>query len=176
MQLPSVPQRTTPGFAFSMVDRALLECLATRQFGRAEIAEVLAFFGADPPECVYCGSHDVRRWDHLVPVKEGGETVLGNMVPACARCDDSKGSLHFAAWMKADVPGSPKSRGVADLERRIARIEAYVRHFGYVPRALPERLDEAERARLEAIRGRLREVRGEIERLIDDYRRREGPR
>lgn len=172
MKLPKVPQRTKPGFAFSIVERALQACLATRQFGQEEIAKVLEFFGTDPPECVYCGSHEVRRWDHLVPVKEGGETVLGNMVPACARCDDSKRNQPFEEWVMSNCKWSPKSRGVGDLDQRIERIKAYVQHFSYTPRKLEERLDEHERERLTTIRSGLQELREDVEALIEDYRTR----
>ena len=72
----------------------------------------MAFFGKNPPECVFCGNREVKRWDHLVPVMKGGETVLGNMVPACARCDDSKQAFPFEEWMVSDAKWSPKSRGV----------------------------------------------------------------
>lgn len=60
MKLPKIPKRTTPGFAFPMVDRALSECLSHRQFGSKEIKQALEFFGQNPPECVFCGSKDVK--------------------------------------------------------------------------------------------------------------------
>ena len=44
--------------------------------------------------CVYYGDQNVQRWDQLVPVNKAGETVLGNMLPACARCNDSHLDLH----------------------------------------------------------------------------------
>ena len=174
MKLPRVPQRTTPGFAFSMVERALRECLAARQFGRDETRKVLDFFGKDPPECVFCGSLDVKRWDHLVAIKEGGETVLGNMVPACARCDDSKRNLPFEEWMRSSVGGSPTSRGILDVDQRIEHIKAYMQRFGYVPQTLEQRLDEREQEQLRDIRSRLQEVRQDTEKLIKDYRERTG--
>jgi len=174
MKLPKVPQRTTPGFAFSEVERALQGCLAARQFGQGEIAKVLAFFGADPLECVYCGSHEVGRWDHLVPVNKGGETVLGNMVPACARCDNSKRALPFEEWMTSDTAGSPKSRGVKNIDQRIDCIKAYIQHFGYTPRSLEKRLNEPELEKLATVRSRLWELRKDIEALIEGYRARTG--
>jgi hypothetical protein len=51
MDYPPAPQRTTPGFSFSIVQRCLRDCIAERQFGKAEMEEVVAFFGA--AECVY---------------------------------------------------------------------------------------------------------------------------
>ena len=174
MKLPRVPSRTTPGFAFSMVKRALQDCLARRRFGQKEMADVMSFFGTDEPECMFCGSRDVKRWDHLVPINNDGETVLGNMVPACARCDDSKQHLPFEEWMTSDAKHSPKSRGVKDVDQRIARIKAYVQRFGYRVQPLHERLSEQERQRLSEIDSKLQKIREEVDALIADYRGRTG--
>lgn len=174
MKLSRAPQRTTPGFAFSMLGRALKDCLATRQFGRAEMREVLAFFGADPPTCVYCGSPDTKRWDHLIPVNQDGETVLGNMVPACARCDDSKRDVPFAKWMRSDAKNSPRSREIANVDQRIQRIQAYIQHFGYQVRPLNERLNAQELAHLVDIQQRMQTLRQDMDALIQEYRARTG--
>ena len=176
MKLPRAPQRTTPGFAFPTVTRSLRACLGTRQFGQKEMAEVLDFFGTPEPQCVFCGSSEVKRWDHLVPVNRGGETVLGNMVPACARCDDSKGDKPFEEWMISDAKQSPRSRGVGDIEDRIDLIRVYVHHYGYRVRTLDERLNEEERERLVGIQSDLQALRDEVDSLIEDYRARTGSR
>jgi len=173
-KLPLVPQRITPGFVFSNVERALCDCLSRRQFGKKEIAEVLAFFNTDPVECVFCGNLDVKRWDHLVPIKKGGETVIGNIVPACAACDDSKRDKLFEEWIFSDVLGSPKSRGIKDINKRIKKIKAYVHHFGYTPSSLEERLNSQEKVKLGEIRSSLKEVRDNMEELIRSYRARTG--
>jgi len=173
-KLPAAPQRITTGFAFSYVERALKEGLSDRRFGKAEMDAVLAFFGCDPPECVYCGSPDVKRWDHLVPVTKGGETVLGNMVPSCARCDDSKQHLRLDEWVCGNARFSPKSLQVRELGARVERIQAYVQHFGYTPREFEARLADDELVRLQNIRDSLASLRADIERLIADYRVRTG--
>ena len=170
MKLPKVPQRTTPGFAFSMVDRALLDCLGERQFRQDEMKAVVLFLGADPPECVFCGSADIARWDHLVAIKQGGETVIGNMVPACSRCDDSKRDVPYEDWMLSDAKHSPKTRGLKDVKLRIARIRRYVSHFDYSPKPLAKRLSKREAQRLAKIRRLLGAVRRDVDDLIDDYR------
>lgn len=172
MELPKTPQRTTPGFVFPTVERALKECFVARQFGQKEIVEILDFFKPTPHECVFCGNLDVERWDHLVPISKGGDTVLGNMVLACSQCDDSKQGKSFEEWMNGSAPLSPKSRGIEDIDKRIERIHTYVRHFGYSPRSLEDRLDERELERLRIIRSKLCEVRDDIETLINDYRAR----
>lgn len=172
MALPEIPQRTTTGFAFSIVDRAIKEGLARRQFGKAEAEEVLDFFGNNPPQCVYCGSIDVKRWDHLLPISEGGETVVGNMVPACSKCDDSKGKRYYKEWIDSNAQCSPKSRKVKDINGRINLIETYMKRFNYVPRDIDERLTQSEKKRLRGIRRKLQEVRTDIETFINDYRSR----
>jgi len=140
VKLPQVPQRTTPGFSFSIVKRALLECIAVRQFGKKEIKQVTAFFGGAPPVCVFCGASPIERWDHLIPVSRGGDTVLGNVVPACGRCDDSKRDLPFEVWALSSAPNSPGTPGVPDLDQRLARIREYVAKYAYQPRSPDQRL------------------------------------
>ena len=173
-KLPLVPGRTTPGFGFSLLERAILDCMGERQFGKPEIEKVVAFFRADPPECAFCGSLDIARWDHLVPVNSGGGTVIGNMVLACARCDDSKQHLPYEQWMLSSAQWSPLSRGVVDVEQRLERIREYVRHYNYQPPPLSERLTSEEQERLELIRAKLTEARIDLEALIKDYRTRTG--
>lgn len=176
MTLPLVPQRTTPGFVFSNIERAISDCLGHRQFGASEKAAVIAFFGDEIAACVFCGDTNVGRWDHLVSINQGGETILGNMVLACAACDDSKQHRPFDVWMRSSAPGSPTSRHVVDVEARIVRIKEYVAHYKYVVEPLDERLDDAERAALVNIRQKLQEARREADALIERYRSRTGRR
>ena len=53
--------------------------------------EWLATLDAFGHLCVYCGSaeEELTR-DHFVPITAGGLTTLGNIVPACARCNSIK--------------------------------------------------------------------------------------
>lgn len=53
--------------------------------------------------CTYCGRLLNRSgrgskltWDHVLPWIFGGKTV----VPACERCNKSKGALHLKTWLK----------------------------------------------------------------------------
>ena len=166
MPLPRAPQRITVGFAFSFVDRAIQEGLANRRFGQPEIAAVIEYFGTDPPQCAYCGDEDVRRWDHLVAVKWCGDTVLGNMVPACSRCDDSKRDMPYEEWMLSGARHSPKSRGVPDVEQRVARLRAYAEKYQYSPRSREERLVAADVEELMRLRHKLGGMRKEIEQFL----------
>jgi hypothetical protein len=169
-KLPRAPDRTTPGFSFSIVRSALTQCLGGRRFGAQEREEAAASFGTIEPECAFCGSTDVRRWDHLVAVEDGGETLPRNMVPACARCDDSKRGQRHEEWMRGDAPQSPKNRGVPDIESGIERIQAYQAKHDYVVRPLEERLTREELERLDSIRSRLEVLRSDVDDLIVDFR------
>jgi len=39
--------------------------------------------------------------DHVHPRSLGGEDVNTNVVPACTRCNQDKGSNHWRSWMRA---------------------------------------------------------------------------
>jgi len=80
--LPPIPQRTTPGFSFSVVERSLRECIAERKSGKPEMEPVALRFD---DSCAYCGTETIQRWDHVFPVSRGGDTVLGNVVCSCMR-------------------------------------------------------------------------------------------
>ena len=171
-KLPRSPSRTTTGFAFSIIDRAIRENFADRNFGKPQMKEVLKFFGSETPECSFCGSQDVKRWDHLVPVRKGGDTVLGNMVLSCARCDDSKQDLDYEVWMRGSSQYSPTSQGVPDLEDRILKIKSYVNRYEYKPIPLESRLDNLENEELDDLLDKLRSIRANLEMLVRNHRSR----
>jgi hypothetical protein len=169
MPLPKVPERTRPSFVFSLLERSLQDCLGKRKFGKHEIGLYLNFFEQAVPECAYCGSIAVQRWDHIVPLLKGGETVLGNMVLACAQCDDTKRDLSLEEWMGHTAPWSLRGRGIQNIEQRLARIQDYIVHFGYLSRPLKERLTASEQERLMTIRATAQSLRLDIEALINEH-------
>lgn len=48
--------------------------------------------------CVYCWKPATTH-DHVVPVSQGGSNHWSNMVPACSRCNDSKGAKPVMFWL-----------------------------------------------------------------------------
>lgn len=87
----------------------------------------------DDVRCVYCGDKKTE-WDHLHPLivdKEhtGYITEIANLVPACSKCNQSKGNSDWKKWMLSDADLSPKTRGIKDLDKRIKIIENYDKHF-----------------------------------------------
>jgi hypothetical protein len=161
------PTQITPAFAFSYVERALREGLSQARLGADELAEIRKFFPLW--ECVYCGSSKIRGLDHLVSVRSDGETVLGNMVPACGSCDDSKGSRDFESWMFGKAKCSPASRGIEHLEVRAQRLRDYKKFYGYAPRSLEMRLTEAEVAELREIRLHAAELKKRIANFLSSF-------
>lgn len=61
--------------------------------------ETVIFFGG---ECAYCGrtmkKGERLTRDHLIPVADGGSTCQSNVVPACSRCNSSKGKTEWREW------------------------------------------------------------------------------
>lgn len=48
--------------------------------------------------CVYCGK-PADSWDHVVPISKGGETIVGNIVPACTSCNSAKRDRDLDAFL-----------------------------------------------------------------------------
>lgn len=51
--------------------------------------------------CAYCGVGGDMQVEHVVPISKGGEHHLGNIVPACQRCNFSKGKSDAETWYRA---------------------------------------------------------------------------
>jgi hypothetical protein len=73
--------------------------------------------------CASCGDPHTE-WEHLNPlVREkrptGYISEIHNLVPACGKCNQSKGNRPWHEWMLSTAALSPSSRGIADVEVRI---------------------------------------------------------
>jgi hypothetical protein len=96
-----------------------------------EIVEALTILGMNPADvrCVYCGDA-ATEWDHLRPLvvdqrPTGFISEIGNLVPACGKCNQSKGNKPWRAWMRSSAPRSPCARGIKDIDERVQRLEQY---------------------------------------------------
>jgi endonuclease I len=79
--------------------------------------------------CSYCGDK-YTEWDHLRPIvlnkkPTGFISEIHNLVPACGKCNQSKGNKPWEAWVLSSAKLSPKSRGIHDLADRIERLKNY---------------------------------------------------
>ena len=54
--------------------------------------------------CVYCGNnYEINQLtlDHVKPRTNGGEDLTSNLVPACKKCNQGKGSSYWLGWMRS---------------------------------------------------------------------------
>jgi hypothetical protein len=139
-----LPTKMSAGLALSLLDRAVKESFAERCTAE-DLERVRQYFlGIGPLRCLYCGAENSTRWDHLHSVSRGGDTVPGNLVPACQRCDDSKQNRDVAEWIR----GKSKHRPPLDALPRIEReIKAYQAHFTHEPKEFELKLSEVQRAK-----------------------------
>lgn len=56
--------------------------------------------------CAYCNGI-ATHLDHVIPLSKGGADAEQNMVPACARCNLSKGAKTLAEWAATFGPEEP---------------------------------------------------------------------
>ncbi len=96
-----------------------------------QVKQALNILGMDHDgfQCAYCGD-TASEWGHLHPLiktkKPTGYILeIGNLVPACGKCNLSKGNKSWASWIKSRAKLSPKSKGIPDLEQRIERLNNY---------------------------------------------------
>lgn len=52
-------------------------------------------------KCAYCGTGGDLQVEHVIPISKGGEHHLGNIVPACQRCNFSKGRANAEQWYRS---------------------------------------------------------------------------
>ena len=97
----------------------------------AEVDEALAVLGMSAEACVcaYCGDSKTE-WDHFRPTVQnqkptGCITEIANLVPACGKCNQSKGNKHWREWIVGPARRSPAQRSMPDLKERIARVERF---------------------------------------------------
>lgn len=50
--------------------------------------------------CTYCGSTLNIQADHVIPIARGGRHSIGNLVPACQKCNSSKRQRFITEWKR----------------------------------------------------------------------------
>jgi hypothetical protein len=147
--LLKLPIKMSAGLGLSLLDRAVKESFADR-CAKGDLERVRSYFlGLGAFRCLYCGSDKPSRWDHLHAVSRGGDTVPGNLVPACQRCDDSKQDKDVEEWAQ----GKSKHRPNLDALPRIQEeIRAYQAHFAHGPREFEAKLSDVQLAKYRRFR------------------------
>lgn len=51
--------------------------------------------------CAYCNASGDMQVEHVIPISKGGEHHLGNIVPACQRCNFTKGRSDAEQWYRS---------------------------------------------------------------------------
>ncbi|PTV97640.1 HNH endonuclease [Rhodobacter aestuarii] len=107
------------GNAQNLFVRNILSRLGQETFNAAQWHDVITEFGDC---CAYCGSTENLVIDHAIAINKLtlGEHRLGNLVPACHRCNSEKADQDFRDF-------------IAEDPARIAAIEAHMAKHGYVP-------------------------------------------
>lgn len=100
-----------------------------------EVTEALNVLGMTEETicCAYCGDN-YTEWDHFHPLIKnkrptGYISEIHNLVPACGKCNQSKGNKDWKTWMLSNAVLSPHSRNIPDLEKRIQRLAEYEKRF-----------------------------------------------
>jgi hypothetical protein len=159
-RLSKLPIKMSPGLGLSMLDRAIKESFAAR-CATADLAQLRAYFETEGAiRCFYCDAIEPTRWDHLHAVSRGGDTVPGNLVPACGRCDDSKQDRDVEEWINSKSKHRPASERLRILQ---SRIEAYQRHFAYNPVEFEKRLSAEQLSRYRRFREQVETLRRHLE-------------
>lgn len=98
-----------------------------------DVTEALEILKLNPDDlrCSYCGDR-ATEWDHLRALISGQEPTgyiseIQNLVPACGKCNQSKGNTHWRTWMNGNAKLCPRVRCVSDIEDRINRLELFER-------------------------------------------------
>lgn len=104
---------------------------------RVEVSKRTRFevFKRDGFTCQYCGAHPpsvVLECDHIVPVAEGGQNDMDNLVTACFSCNRGK-----AAVMLDVVPQS-----LAQKAAEVAEREEQLRGYAEILEAKRQRLED----------------------------------
>jgi hypothetical protein len=160
MPLNKLPTKMSAGFGLSMIDRAVKEVHATR-CSAVELRTVHEYFRHNGGlQCIYCRQADATRWDHLHPVSRGGDTVPGNLVPACGSCDDSKQDREVDEWIQGGSAKRPASHHAARINEEIA---LYRSKFKYEPKPFVEKLSEKQKATYTAFQGELQLLRQHLQ-------------
>jgi hypothetical protein len=121
-------------------------------------------FGIKEDECVYCGNPATDADHFFAIVKKGKPSgyfhTIGNVVPSCGRCNQSKGGSNWLTWMKGTGVNSPATRKVPDLDERVERLKKFEEGMAFDSAAALWALEDAiGKERWESYWNRLDEIR-----------------
>lgn len=137
------------GVAQNALVRYLLSNIGHERFSEADWRSVTDedFNGS----CAYCGQPGFVTLDHAVAINRIhlGEHRLGNLVPACSRCNTEKSNRDYPEFLSTKFEDDP-----AHASTRIDLIDAHASKFGYEPIGSNDDVT----ALIEEARGKIKEV------------------
>ena len=169
LKITSRTSSVTNGFV-----QAIIPCVEPSDDERREALAVLGMVPGNE-SCVYCGS-PATDWDHLRPLVRGKRPTgyfneMRNIVPACGPCNQSKGGQQWRTWMSGNAKGSPRARGVFDLDERMDTLETFEAWGDVKPldlrRLAGESLWDAYWTKLEAIERQMHDAQREAAMIRD---------
>jgi len=106
----------------------IIPCFSPSDLDVNKAIEILAL-DRETLACVYCGDN-ATEWDHFRPLVLGKRPTgyiseIKNLVPACGKCNQSKGNKNWKEWIESSAKLSPKTRGINDIDAKIIRLEQY---------------------------------------------------
>ena len=90
-------------------------------------------FKRDEFTCQYCGSHPpkvILHVDHIIPVKEGGDNDMDNLITSCSSCNLGKSAIPLT-----NIPISLK-----DKSELIKESEAQIKEYAKIMQDKKDRL------------------------------------
>lgn len=135
---PKITGRTTS------LAHAFVHAIIPREVDTLAQTRLYKAVGINERECVYCGALATDK-DHLRGLVRAGRPsgyfhTTGNLVPSCGPCNQSKGASDWKQWIRGEAKGSPRRRGIPDVQERVERLEAFEREVGKVDAASNEAL------------------------------------
>jgi hypothetical protein len=116
----------------SSITNSFINGIVPRRYpSEADVAEVLHLLqlAADDLRCAYCGDA-ASEWDHFRPLISEQEPTgyiseIQNLVPACGKCNQSKGNSNWRTWLLGNAKLCPRVRCIADLEVRVECLDQF---------------------------------------------------
>lgn len=86
---------------------------------RASNEDMVSLLAAANGHCTYCGRlARVLEFDHIDPVKAGGTSIAGNLVPCCRSCNARKSAKDAADWVFDNFGVDGLARAITVVEQR----------------------------------------------------------
>ena len=81
----------------------------------------IRYSGEMPWLCTYCGEAEAEHMDHIVPRSKGGQNI-GNLTPACAKCNMSKKDRTPERWIAAMLRRMQEGQAPPRYHRLVGRL------------------------------------------------------